>query len=146
MQSGFQLSGSQLSGVGAQNLTVFFYLNKEFHFAKFLVLTKYFTIQKTTSTILRILIPVNSPRIPPKPDSLSKKLNLLLRTVTDTVSVASLKVSSALKARYFYWKGLFIYSQLICSSTFSFFGPMNEPFLAKISSFRTFIKKESAGS
>ena len=69
--------------------------------------------QKETSTILRILIPVKRPRMPPKteldargelnselalpnPDSLSKKLSLLLLTVTDTVSVASLNVTSAL--------------------------------------------------
>ena len=70
-------------------------------------------IQKMTSTILRILIPVKRPRIPPnnkytgkiiyirefnipKAESLSKNVSLLLLTVTETVSVAILKVTSAL--------------------------------------------------
>ena len=75
---------------------------------------RYLVIQKRTSTILRILIPVNRPRIPPyskytreifiyirelnipKAESLSKNVSLLLLTVTETVSVAILKVTSAL--------------------------------------------------
>ena len=53
-------------------------------------------IQKVTSTMLRMLIPVKRPRIPPNPESLSKKESLLLLTVTDTVSLVSLKVTLAL--------------------------------------------------
>ena len=80
--------------------------------------TTYLTIQNAISIILRMLIPVNNPRVPPeiqkkiclyytslatsnsfavlpKADILSKKLTLLLKTVTDIVSVTSLKLTSA---------------------------------------------------
>ena len=73
----------------------------ENYFSKLALLKKYLNIQNITSTMLRMLIPVNSPRIPPNPESLSKKLSLLLLTVTETVSVASLNVISARKGKYF---------------------------------------------
>ena len=109
------------------------YLKWTFVIRYFLLFNIYLSIQKAISVMLRILIPVNNPKMPPKminlfictsnrlcifimyhacyhacimymflqllnspnPDSLSKKLNLLLLTVTDIVFVVSLKVTSA---------------------------------------------------
>ena len=79
-----------------ENEKIHFFHTSLFYFFTFLLCSKYLNDQKATSTTLRILMPVNKPKIPPKAESLSKKLSLLLLTVTETVSVASLKITSAL--------------------------------------------------
>ena len=118
----------------------------ENYFSKFSLLTKYLNIQNATSTMLRMLIPVKSPRIPPKPESLSKKLNLLLLTVTDTVSVASLKVISALKAKYFCLKESFQLSSITVDLQKARWEILMNSSLTEIRGFRTLIEIEGSGS